>query len=523
MALCLLTAGAVIAAQPAQATPGSHAAAATCSPVLKSVKLSPASVPGGASSTVTATLSCPAPTAETVTLKGFTGARVPATLHVAVGKSSASGVITTATRTTAVHGWITGTLGRSSQRALLTVGVTPKTCTTPALAAISLPSLAYVGDHPVLAVTLSCTPATAVKVTLTSGATPASAPPVPVPATVTIGAYYHTASVPLAPKAYQPGQYGSTVSVTYRAKTLTAAITVDPGLSVFQNAQDTCSPNDVNLNVLFTGDVPAGGLTVALKSSNAAVTVPATYSFTQQGSIGGGVTGVTVQPVSVNTKVTLSVTLGSRTLTASANQVPAWTSGDKITLVPSSGPGPFYGPSTGYAYEVILSAPAPVGSVLSGTVTTDHPNDVQLDGNQVSIVGGCDNGAFSFSVPFESGPVHATVTVSLGGSTVTAKPVIEPSIASVTLPATITGGQTGTGTVTLAGAPDAPDTVFLQTQNGIATTPGSVTVPAGQASVTFPITTIVVTSDAQASVEAWHAVGDQVADSAFSNTMDVTP
>jgi hypothetical protein len=164
-----------------------------------------------------------------------------------------------------------------------------------------------------------------------------------------------------------------------------------------------------------------------------------------------------------------------------------------------------------------------VGSTLSGTVTTDHPHDVQIDGNQVSVIGGCDNGAFTFEVPFESGPVHPTITVSLDGSTATAKPVIEPSIASVTLPATITGGQTGTGTVTLAGAPDAPDTVFLQTQNGIATTPGSVTVPAGQASVTFPVTTITVTSDAQASVEAWHSVGDVVADSAFSNTMDVTP
>jgi hypothetical protein len=58
-------------------------------------------------------------------------------------------------------------------------------------------------------------------------------------------------------------------------------------------------------------------------------------------------------------------------------------------------------------------------------------------------------------------PVHATVTVSLGGSTATTLLTIEPSPASVTIPTTIVGGKAATGTVTLAGAPDAPETVYL--------------------------------------------------------------
>jgi hypothetical protein len=80
-----------------------------------------------------------------------------------------------------------------------------------------------------------------------------------------------------------------------------------------------------------------------------------------------------------------------------------------------------------------------------------------------------------------------------------------------------------TGTVTLAGAPDAPEAVYLQWTTGILTVPGSVTIPAGQTSVTFPVTTVPVTSDSQASVYAWHAVSDQLADSVASNTTDVTP
>jgi hypothetical protein len=50
-----------------------------------------------------------------------------------------------------------------------------------------------------------------------------------------------------------------------------------------------------------------------------------------------------------------------------------------------------------------------------------------------------------------------------------------------------------------------------------------VTIPAGQTSVTFPITTVAVTSDSQVNVIASHIVSDQLADSVTFNTIDVTP
>ena len=521
----LLLAAVMICVQPARAVQSARTravAAATCSPALRGISLSPASVPGGAPSTVTATLTCSAKQAQTITLKGFTGTRVPAALHVAAGKISASGTITTATRKAAVRGWITGTLGKTSHRALLTVGVTPKTCQSPALSAAALPSLAYVGDHVVLAVKLNCTPARAVRLSLASTDAPAAAPVIPAPATVTIGAYYQAVNIVLAPKAYQPGQYKSTVSVRYGGRTLSRMITVDPGLSQFANSPDSCAPDSVNPYIFFTGEVPSGGLTVKLESNNAAITVPKTVAFTQQGSIGGGFAGVNVSSVSKNTKVTLTATLGSRTLTLSIVLLASWQSGDKITLVPSPGPGPFYGPSFGYEYLVNLSNPAPT-SGLAGTATTDHPNDVQNLTSEVNVTAGCTSTVISFQVPYESAPVHATVTVSIGGSTAAASLTIEPSLASVTLPATIVGGQPGIGTVTLAGAPDVPETVYLQSTGGILTVPGSVTIPAGQTSVTFPITTVAVTSDSQVTVIASHNVSDQLADSVTSSTIDVTP
>jgi hypothetical protein len=162
-------------------------------------------------------------------------------------------------------------------------------------------------------------------------------------------------------------------------------------------------------------------------------------------------------------------------------------------------------------------------SGLAGTATTDHPNDVQDLSSQVYVTAGCTSTVISFQVPYESAPVHAVVRVSIGGSTAATSLTIEPSLASVTLPATIVGGQSSTGTVTLAGAPDATETVYLNSSWGILTVPQSVTIPAGQTSVTFPIATVAVTSDSQVNVTASHNVSDQVADSVTSNTIDVTP
>ena len=143
--------------------------------------------------------------------------------------------------------------------------------------------------------------------------------------------------------------------------------------------------------------------------------------------------------------------------------------------------------------------------------------------SQVSIVPGCESTSVSFDVPYVTEPVHATLTVTIDGSTIWTPITIEPSIASVSAPATIVGGQSGTGTVTLAGAPDAPETVALQSTWSILSVPQTVTILAGQTTATFPITTVAVTSDSPVSIGASLQVGSMLADSAGSNTITVTP
>ena len=87
-----------------------------------------------------------------------------------------------------------------------------------------------------------------------------------------------------------------------------------------------------------------------------------------------------------------------------------------------------------------------------------------------------------------------------------------PSTAPATLnslavnPASVSGGQSSTGTLTLsAGAPTAGATVGLTSANPAATVPVSVTVPAGASSANFIVTTSAVSSTTAGNITASYA------------------
>jgi hypothetical protein len=81
------------------------------------------------------------------------------------------------------------------------------------------------------------------------------------------------------------------------------------------------------------------------------------------------------------------------------------------------------------------------------------------------------------------------------------------ALASLSIsPASVTGGQQATGTVTLtAGAPAGGATIGLSDVNPAATVPSSVGVPANSTSVTFPITTSAVGATSMGNVTASYA------------------
>lgn len=158
-----------------------------------------------------------------------------------------------------------------------------------------------------------------------------------------------------------------------------------PGLLLVPIPAVSDMPDDVMLDVLFTGVIPAGGETVKLASSNAAVTVPASYTFPPPG-LGGGVTGITVRQVTKNTKATLSATLGGVTMSASTVLLPPFNSRDSATVENTGFAGPIYGLNGAtYDYVARLSNPAPDGG-FTFTVASGS-SDLQVVNPQFIIPG----------------------------------------------------------------------------------------------------------------------------------------
>ena len=147
---------------------------------------------------------------------------------------------------------------------------------------------------------------------------------------------------------------------------------------------------------------------------------------------------------------------------------------------------------------------------------------LQLFNTPVDFIAGLAQQDFWLSVASVTSPVHTEIDASVDGVTASIPVTVEPGLASITVPASIVGGASSTGTVNLAGPVDIATTVDLScvclSHPGVLTVPPSVTIPAGQSSATFPITTVQVTSESSVNLGA--LLGDS---QLLSGIIDVTP
>lgn len=396
------------------------APAATCSPALQSVTLAPASVPGGASSTVTANLNCVTSKALAVRLRGFSGVTVPASLTVAAGHASGSAAIKTAATKTARKGWIVGTLGKVSHERLLTVAVTPKTCASPSLKELYLYSLTYVGDHPVLWVAINCYAGAPVRVSLKS-----TSAYLLVPVTATISKYYTSVYVQLTPKAYAAGAYKATISVHYASKTLSTPLTVFPGLSRIWATSSNDGHDSVDFAVELTGKAPQSqslDMTkpVELWFPDTSITVPA-------GTTVGHLAGI-ADDIPAPLTLTLSATLGHRTLRTTVTILPP-VFGSRASMTILSG---VFNENTyilipsgtdGVSAWVVLSEPAPPDGVAV-TITAGDPA-VHGTGT-ITIPAGQRSKELMLGADRVTTLVNTTLTATADGVTATMPVVIQP-------------------------------------------------------------------------------------------------
>ncbi len=173
--------------------------------------------------------------------------------------------------------------------------------------------------------------------------------------------------------------------------------------------------------------------------------------------------------------------------------------------------------------SVALVIPAPAGGAAVG-LTTDNPSVIHVPAS-VSIAEG--NSAASFTIgtsPVSGLPTGGHVTATAGGVTksifvnVAPDPNAAPLLQSMSIaPASVSGGTSATGTVFLSSpAPSGGISVTLSTSNSAAArVPGIVSVPAGQTSATYTVTTFAVSGSTSATITAFY-------DTTRSATLTVT-
>lgn len=352
------------------------------------------------------------------------------------------------------------------------------------------------GDTAAGGVTLSCAPRTDVAVSLRSD--PSS---VTVPAAVTVRRGQTGAAFSLTAELVDGRpQYVAHITAGYKDRTIDQDINVNPGLKSVE-IPPTTAPNDVVLKILLTGPAPSSGITVLVASDNPAVTVPTAIDIPPGGFGLTTGTGIEESPVTQDTTVNISVTLGTRTLTASKVLIPPF-DGSQGMRIQSGGPGDLYGLSF-LGFTVLLDNPAPAGGIEAQVSVVDDNPAVRLESPSVSISEGQVIGGLFFSTADVTSTTHATLKVTALQATAFLDITIQPRITAVTLPESARSGTTFEGTVTLAGPSDVDTVVTLQSSAGILDVPGTLTIPAGAAAATFEATAAQVDQPATAFVSAF--------------------
>ena len=258
---------------------------------------------------------------------------------------------------------------------------------------------------------------------------------------------------------------------------------------------------------LATGHVaPSGGAFVTLTNDNpslvslpASVTIPAGWTNASF-PIQTVTTGVTT-PVNISASYGGATKTATLTVSAPSQNVPL----ASVTLSPTTVVG---GSNIGVRITANLSAGAPTeGATIM--LASSNPAIVSVPRTIRTNFSG-QTSAFTdvFARPV-SAPTQITITATYGSSsqsailTVTPPATSAPTLSSLTLnPASVTGGNSVQGTVTLSAPASAATSVSLSTSNELASVPASVTFAAGATSANFTATTTSVASSASVTISA---------------------
>lgn len=274
-------------------------------------------------------------------------------------------------------------------------------------------------------------------------------------------------------------------TVTFQVNSLPASELALTGLAL--STSETVGGTSVTGTVALNGVARAGGFPVSLRSSNPNVSLPLLVTI-QQGQASATFT-ITTPTTSTIQNATISAQAPSGTLTASLQVDPSnLPQLNTFTVSPATVQG-----GASFSGTVGLSAAAPLGGV---TVQLASSDPVAQPPASVTVL--ANNTTANFTIPTSVvTTLHAvTLTATLGSTTVTQQVNVAPAVQLTLNPTSVTGGTSVTGTITLAtAAPTGGANVTVASSaTAVASTPGTVSFPAGTATATFTITTYTVTA-----------------------------
>ncbi len=464
---------------------------AVAPPTLSSFAVSPSTVPGGAPSTGTVTLTGPAATGGlVVTLTSSSPkATMPSSVTIPAGASSVTFTVTT----TGVSQSTSVTLfaGQGGTAKSTTLVITPTT-----LSSVSIsPTTVTGGTSATGTVTLNGpAPTGGITVSLTSSSASAAVPTsVVIPSGSTSATFaITTSSVATTVTATITGALnGNSASGTLTILT-PLLLTVSP------NPTAVVGGNSAVGTITLARVAPAGGATISLSASGGA-SVPASVNVAA---------GLTTANFTINTTgqastitVTISASLSGTTRTTNLTVNPAALVGLSIT------PNVVAGGNTPIG-KVTLNGLAPSSGT---TITLASSSSNATVAATVVVAPGTSTATFPIATTPVASAVNATISASLSGTTLTAGLTIQPAaLNTFTLsPTTVVGGSDSViqGVVTLNGlAPSTGATVTLSSSSTtLATVPASVKILKGTTSISFNVSHKLVTAAKSVTITASYA------------------
>jgi hypothetical protein len=373
--------------------------------------VSPSSVTGGNPSTGTVTLSVPAPAGGQVVSLATShpqAARVPPSVTVLAGATSASFPVTTLPVRFDIDSYVDAATASGLRRELISV----RPNSAPTLAALTLSPTTATGGMSVTGtvtftgpVPLSTYPASAgaiVDIFSSDLAVVALSP------FVVVEPFASTATFNMVVRA-APANSTIQIRAAFDTITLTAPLAVSASTPVTISSVALSFPTLTAgqggiASVNLSAPAPAGGVTVKFTSSNPAVA----FTTSPSALVEAGTTSTAVsylsQSVSSTTAVNLTASFGGSSASAALTVNPA-TAASRWPVALTSSPNPVSGgsPSTG---TVTLNGPAPAGGIAVQLFTSDASASVPPS---VTVPAGATATSFTISTTASS----ATKTVSI--------------------------------------------------------------------------------------------------------------